>query len=424
MSANGGRGGNGRRVVVTGLGIVGPLGIGWEDTWRAALAGRSGAGPITRFDASNLACRIACEVSDFEPGDFVDRRSARRMDRASQMAVAAARLALDDAALEIDGDGYRAGTVIATGNGGSETFEEHHRALLDRGPERSSPLMVPVMIVNMPAGQVSMQFGLRGPAISVVTACASANHGIGDAAAAIRRGAADVMLAGGAEAGVTPFCMAGLDATRALSRRNDEPERASRPYDAGRDGFVAAEGAGVLVLESLDHARGREAEIVCEVRGYGASADAYHLTDPEPGGRWQLAAMRQALETGGLAPEELDYVNAHGTSTPAGDPVEIAAIRQLLGDERAAEVRVSSTKSMHGHGMGAAGGFEAVLTALAIREGAIPPTINLEDLDPACAGVDHVANEARPGPVRVALSNSFGFGGHNAVLAFAAMEGA
>jgi 3-oxoacyl-[acyl-carrier-protein] synthase II len=411
-------------VVVTGLGIVGPLGIGWEDTWRAALAGRSGAGPITRFDASHLACRIACEVRDFEPDDFVDRRSARRMDRASQMAVAAARLALDDAALEIDGDGYRAGTVIATGNGGSETFEEHHRALLDRGPERSSPLMVPVMIVNMPAGQVSMQFGLRGPAISVVTACASANHGIGDAAAAIRRGAADVMLAGGAEAGVTPFCMAGLDATRALSRRNDEPERASRPYDASRDGFVAAEGAGVLVLESLDHARGREAEIVCEVRGYGASADAYHLTDPEPGGRWQLAAMRQALETGGLAPEELDYVNAHGTSTPAGDPVEIAAIRQLLGDERAAEVRVSSTKSMHGHGMGAAGGFEAVLTALAIREGAIPPTINLEDLDPACAGVDHVANEARPGPVRVALSNSFGFGGHNAVLAFAAMEGA
>ncbi len=411
-------------MVVTGLGIVGPLGIGWEDTWRAALAGRSGAGPITRFDASNLACRIACEVRDFVPGDFVDRRSARRMDRASQMAVAAARLALDDAALEIDGDGYRAGTVIATGNGGSETFEEHHRALLDRGPERSSPLMVPVMIVNMPAGQVSMQFGLRGPAISVVTACASANHGIGDAAAAIRRGAADVMLAGGAEAGVTPFCMAGLDATRALSRRNDEPERASRPYDAGRDGFVAAEGAGVLVLESLDHARGREAEIVCEVRGYGASADAYHLTDPEPGGRWQLAAMRQALETGGLAAEELDYVNAHGTSTPTGDPVEISAIRRLLGDERAAEVRVSSTKSMHGHGMGAAGGFEAVLTALAIREGAIPPTINLEELDPACAGVDHVANEARPGPVRVALSNSFGFGGHNAVLAFAAMEGA
>jgi 3-oxoacyl-[acyl-carrier-protein] synthase II len=279
------------------------------------------------------------------------------------------------------------------------------------------------MIVNMSAGQVSMQLGLRGPATSVVTACASANHGIGDAAATIRRGAADVMLAGGTEAGITPFCMAGLDATRALSRRNEDPQAASRPYDAARDGFVAAEGAGVLVLESLEHARERGAEIVCELAGYGASSDAYHLTDPEPSGRWQLAAMRQALETGGLSPEDVDYVNAHGTSTPTGDPVEVVAIRRLVGEDRAPEVRVSSTKSMHGHGMGTAGGFEAVLTALAIREGAIPPTINLDDLDPACAGVDHVANEAREGPVRVALSNSFGFGGHNAVLAFAGMEG-
>jgi 3-oxoacyl-[acyl-carrier-protein] synthase II len=419
VSVNGGR-----RVVVTGLGVVGPLGTGWEETWRAALAGRSGAGPITRFDASDLACRIACEARDFEPGDFVDRRAARRMDRASLMAVAASRLALADAGLEIEDDGYRAGAVIATGNGGSETFEEHHRALLERGPERSSPLMIPIMIVNMPAGQVSMQLGLRGPTTSVVTACASGNHGIGDAAAAIWRGAADVMLAGGTEAGITPFCMAGLDATRALSRRNDDPERASRPYDVGRDGFVAAEGAGVLVLESLEHARDRGAEVVCEVRGYGATSDAFHLTDPEPSGRWQLAAMRQALEAGGLAPEDVDYVNAHGTSTPTGDPVEIAAIRQLVGDERAAAVRVSSTKSMHGHGMGAAGGFEAVLTALSVREGAIPPTINLDELDPACAGVDHVANQAREGPVRVALSNSFGFGGHNAVIALAAMEGA
>jgi 3-oxoacyl-[acyl-carrier-protein] synthase II len=313
--------------------------------------------------------------------------------------------------------------VIATGNGGSESFEENHRALLERGPERASPLMVPMTIVNMSAGHVSMQLGLRGPTTCVVTACASANHGIGDAAAAIRRGAADVMLAGGAEAGVTPFCIAGLDATRALSRRNDDPESASRPYDVGRDGFVAAEGAGVLLLESLEHARERGAQIICEVGGYGATSDAYHLTDPEPSGRWQLAAMRQALSQGGIAPQELDYVNAHGTSTPTGDPVEISAIRQLVGDERAAAVRVSSTKSMHGHAMGAAGGFEAVLTALAIREGAIPPTINLDELDPACAGVDHVANEAREGPVRVALSNSFGFGGHNAVIALAAMEG-
>lgn len=419
MSANGASG----RVVVTGLGIVGPLGIGWQDTWRAALAGRSGAGPITRFDASGLQCRIACEATGFEPSDFLDRRAARRMDRASQMAVAAGRLALDDAGLEIAGDGYRAGAVIATGNGGSETFEEHNVALVERGPDRASPLMVPLMIVNMSAGQVSMQLGLRGPTTSVVTACASANHGVGDAAAVIRRGAADVMLAGGAEAGVTPFCMASLDATRALSRRNDDPEGASRPYDAGRDGFVAAEGAGVMVLESLEHARERGADIVCEVRGYGASADAYHLTDPEPSGRWQLAAMRQALANGGLEAADVDYVNAHGTSTPAGDPVEISAIRQLVGDDRAHEVRVSSTKSMHGHGMGAAGGFEAVLTALTIREGAIPATINLHDLDPECAGVDHVANAAREASVRVALSNSFGFGGHNAVIAMAAMDG-
>jgi len=410
-------------VVVTGLGIVSPLGIGWEETWRAALAGRSGAGAITRFDASGLACRIACEVHGFEPEDFVDRRSARRMDRASQMAVAAGRLALDDAGLAITGDGARAGAVIATGNGGSESFEENHRALLERGAERSSPVMVPIMIVNMSAGHVSMQLGLRGPTTCVVTACASGNHAIADAVAAVQRGAADVMLAGGTEAGVTPFCMAGLDATRALSRRNDDPEGASRPYDSGRDGFVAAEGAGVLVLESLEHARDRGAQIVCELRGYGASADAYHLTDPEPSGRWQLAAMRQALATGGLAAEDVDYVNAHGTSTPAGDPVEVSAIRQLVGEERAPAVRVSSTKSMHGHGMGAAGGFETVLTALAIREGAIPPTINLGELDPACAGVDHVANEARRGPVRVALSNSFGFGGHNGVIALAAMEG-
>jgi 3-oxoacyl-[acyl-carrier-protein] synthase II len=412
-----------RRVVVTGLGIVSPLGIGWRDAWRAALEGRSCAAPITRFDSSAHACRIACEVSGFDPEDFVDRRAARRMDRASQMAVAAARLALEDADLAIEGEGERAGTVIATGNGGSETFEENHRSLLERGADRASPLMVPMAIVNMSAGHVSMQLGLRGPASCVVTACASGNHGIGDAAAVIRRGAADVMLAGGTEAGVTPFCMAGLDATRALSRRNEEPEVASRPFDVGRDGFVAAEGAAVVVLESLEHATDRGAQVVCEVAGYGASSDAFHLTDPDPSGRWQVEAMRMALARSGHDVSEVDYVNAHGTSTPAGDPVEIRAIRLLVGDDRAAEVAVSSTKSMHGHGMGAAGGFETVLTALAIREGTIPPTINLDELDPSCAGVDHVANEARAAPVRLALSNSFGFGGHNAVLALAAVEG-
>ena len=409
---------NARRVVITGLGIVSPLGIGWRKAWSAALAGVSTARTITRFDASQHSCRIACEVSDFDPADHLDRRSVRRMDRASQFAVVAAQMALEDANLTIEGDGERAGAVISTGNGSSETFEVNHTELLERGPERASPLMIPMTIVNMSAGHVSMQLGLRGPSSCVVTACASGNHGIGDAAAVIRRGAADVMIAGGTEAGVTPFCMAGLDATRALSRRNDAPERASRPFDADRDGFVSAEGAGIVVLESLEGALARGADIICELAGYGASSDAYHLTEPDPTGRWQVAAMRMALEKGGLTPEDVDYVNAHGTSTAAGDPVEIGAIRQLVG-ERADEVMVSSTKSMHGHGMGAAGGFEAVLTALAVREGRVPPTINLDRLDEECGGVNHVRGEARTAAVDVALSNSFGFGGHNAVLAFA-----
>lgn len=410
-----------RRVVVTGLGIVSPLGVGCEQTWEAAIAGRSGAGPITRFDASDLGCRIACEVTGFEPERHIDARALRRMDRVSQFAVAAGRMALDDAGIEEPPDPERAGAVIATGNGASAAFEQYHSTLMERGPDRASPLQVPVMIVNMSTGHAAIQLGLRGPSSCLVTACASGNHGIGEAAAIIRRGAADIMVAGGTEAGVTPFSMGGLDATRALSRNNDDPEHASRPFDAARDGFVAAEGAGVLVLEELDHARARGARIYCELRGYGATADAYHLTEPDPTGRWQIAAMSAALERGGLTPADVDYVNAHGTSTPAGDPVEVGAIRTLLGD-RAPRVAVSSTKSMHGHGMGAAGGFEAVIVALAIRESVIPPTINVENLDPACAGVDHVLGEAREAPVRVAISNSFGFGGHNAVLAFSRLE--
>lgn len=414
-----------RRVVITGLGIVSPLGIGWRDAWDAALAGRSTARLITRFDTTDHACKIACEVEGFDPADHgLDRRAQRRMDRASQFAVAAARMAVEDAGLEIEDKGERAGTVISTGNGASETFEENHIALLERGPDRASPLMVPMTIVNMSAGHVSMQLGLRGPSSCVVTACASGNHGIGEAAAIIRRGAADVMIAGGTEAGVTPYCMAGLDATRALSRRNDAPERASRPFDVDRDGFVSAEGAGVLVLESLEHALERGAPIVCELRGYGASSDAYHLTEPDPTGRWQVAAMRGALARGGLDASEVDYVNAHGTSTPAGDPVEVGAIRQLVGEEHAARLLVSSTKSMHGHGMGAAGGFEAVLAALAVREDRVPPTINVDTLDEACGGVDHVIGTPREARVDVALSNSFGFGGHNAVLAFSKLRDA
>ena len=410
-----------KRVAVTGLGIVSPLGIGWQDTWDAAVAGRSGAGPITHFDASAHGCRIACEVRDFDAERFVDRRALRRMDPVSRFAVAASRMALDDAGLDAVPDSARAGAVIATGNGGSETFEQYDDTLMERGPGRASPLQVPVAIVNMSTGHVAIQLDLHGPSSCLVTACASGNHGIGEAAAIIRRGAADIVVAGGSEAGITPFSMGGLDATRALSRNNDDPQGASRPFDVARDGFVAAEGAGVLVLEELEHARARGARIYCELRGYGATADAYHLTEPDPSGRWQVAAMRAALERGGLGPDDVDYVNAHGTSTAAGDPVEIGAIRTLLGPERAPRVAVSSTKSMHGHGMGAAGCFEAVLAVLAIHHGVVPPTINVDDLDPACAGVDHVLNTAREAPVDVAISNSFGFGGHNAVLAFSRM---
>ena len=408
-------------MVVTGLGIVSPLGVGHEETWQAAIAGRSGAGPITRFDTSEHGCRIACEVTGFEPERHIDKRALRRMDLVSQFAVAAGRMAMDDAGLDEVPDPERAGAVIATGNGASGAFERYNTTLIERGPGRASPLQVPVMIVNMSTGHAAIQLGLKGPSSCLVTACASGNHGIGEAAAIIRRGAADLMVAGGSEAGITPFSMGGLDATRALSRNNEDPAGASRPFDAARDGFVAAEGAGVLVLEELEHARARGARIYCELRGYGATADAHHLTEPDPSGRWQIAAMRAALERGGLGPDDVDYVNAHGTSTPAGDPVEVGAIRSLLGD-RAPRVAVSSTKSMHGHGMGAAGGFEAVIVALSIHEGVIPPTINLDDLDPECEGVDHVIGGARSAPVRVAISNSFGFGGHNAVLAFARME--
>lgn len=407
--------------MVTGVGLVCPLGIGVEESFAAACAGRSGAGPITLFDASEHGCRIACEVPGFAPEDFIDRRAARRMDRVAQLAVAAGRLALVDAGLDVAPERARAGAVIATGSGGNGTFEEQHRILLERGPERVSPLAVAAVIVNNAASQVSMQLGLGGPLSCPVTACASGNNGIGDAAGVIRRGEADVMLAGGSEAGVTPFTMACLDATRALSHRNDDPRGASRPYDRGRDGFVVAEAGAVLVLESLTHARARGASPLCEVLGYGMSGDAYHLTDPDPSGRGQATAMRAALQDAGHAPEDVSYVNAHGTSTPAGDQVEIGAIREVLGHDVAAGVALSSTKSVHGHAMGAAGGVEAALVALTIRDGVVPPTINLDDLDPACAGVDHVVGRSRAMPVRVALSNSFGFGGHNAVIALGAV---
>ena len=404
---------------MTGLGLVTPIGIGREEVWAAALAGRPGAGPITLFDPAELDTRIACEVKGFDPADFMDRRTARRMDRFSQLAVAAARLALDDAALAVDeGMRDRIGAIVGSGVGGLDTFTQQVKTMLERGPDRLSPLFIPMMVANMAAAQISMQMGLRGPLSCPTTACASGNHALGDAAEAVRSGRADVMLAGGAEAGITLAGIGAFNAMRALSTRNDDPERASRPFDSGRDGFVMGEAGAILVLERLEHARARGAEPYCELIGYGLTGDAHHLTEPDPTGIAPANAMRMALADAGVAPEAVDYVNAHGTSTPVGDRNEVHVLKMALGPEVAARTPVTSTKSMHGHCLGAAGGVEGALTALALHEGMIPPTINLDDLDPACEGVDHVANHAREADLRVAVSNAFGFGGHNATIVF------
>jgi 3-oxoacyl-[acyl-carrier-protein] synthase II len=410
--------GNGRRrVVVTGLGLVTSLGIGREENWAAAIAGRSGAAPITRFEPVDTATAIACEVKGFEPTDFIEHRAARRMALPAQFAVAAGRLALEDAALAVAKEMRpRVGVAVGCGIGGLEAFVEQTLVVDRRGPDRVSPYFVPLVIPNMAAAHVSMELGLQGPVTCPSTACASGNHALGEATEHIRSGRADAMLAGGAEAIVTRTGVAAFNAMRALSTRNDAPEAASRPFDRGRDGFVMGEAGAVLVLESLEHALGRGAEPICEVLGYGLTGDAHHVTEPDPTGESPAAAVTMALADAGVEPAAVDYVNAHATSTPVGDTSEVRALRRALGDEAAARTMVSSTKSMHGHCLGAAGGVEAALTALTIREGMVPPTINLDDLDPACEGVDHVANAAREAEVRVAVSSAFGFGGHNAIL--------
>lgn len=414
-----------RRVVVTGLGLVTSLGIGREQNWEAAVAGRSGAATITRYEPLDTATAIACEVKGFEPTDFIERRAARRMDLFAQLAVAAGRLALDDAALTVTADlGPRVGASVGSGIGGLDSFVSQTLVAEQRGPDRVSPLFIPLVIANMAAAHVSMELGLKGPLTCASTACASGNHALGEATEHIRSGRADAMLAGGAEACVTRTGIAAFNAMRALSTRNDAPAAASRPFDAGRDGFVMGEAGAVLVLESLDHALARGAEPYCEVLGYGLTGDAHHLTEPDPTGQAPAAAVTMALADAGVAPDAVDYVNAHATSTPVGDSSEVRALRRALGDEVAARTMVSSTKSMHGHCLGAAGGVEAALTAMAIREGMVPPTINLDELDPQCAGVDHVANAAREAQVRVAISSAFGFGGHNAILVMGAMEAA
>ncbi len=407
-----------RRVVVTGIGAVTPLGNDAPTTWDRMVAGVSGAGPITRFDASDHTVRIAAELKGFDPEEHFPRRELRRLDPFSQYFLVAVREALADAGLSFGEDSeeaYRAGVVAGVGFGGMQSFIEEIDVLHSRGPDRVSPVGVPKIIPNIAAGLASIEHHLMGPVTCVVTACAASANAIGDAAELIRRGAADVMLAGGSEAGITDYAMAAFAKARALSTRNDDPARASRPFDAERDGFLMGEGAGVLVLEERERALARGAEVYGEILGYGSSADAYHITLPRPGGTGPARAMQAALADAGLEAEAIDYVNAHGTSTPANDVTETSAIKIALGEDVARRVAISSTKSMTGHMLGAAGAVEAIACLMAIRFGVAPPTINYETPDPEC-DLDYVPNEAREIDIRYAMSNNFGFGGHNAVL--------
>jgi len=411
-----------RRVVITGVGVISPVGNDAQTFWASLLAGKSGIGPVTHFDASEFPTRIAGEVKDFDPSAFMDKKDVKRTDRFVQFAIAATKMALEDARLKIEEqDPERVGVYIGSGIGGLATWEDQHRVLLEKGPRRVSPFLIPMMIANMAAGQVSIHFGLKGPNSAPITACATGTHAIGDAFKIIQRGEADVMVAGGTEATIRPLAFAGFCAAKAMSTRNDEPEKASRPFDKDRDGFVMGEGAGVLILEELEHAKRRGAPIIAEVIGYGMSADAFHLTQPDPDGDGAKRAMLAAIRDAGIRPEEVDYINAHGTSTELNDKVETQAIKAAFG-EHAYKLAISSTKSMTGHMLGAAGAVEAIATALALRDQILPPTINYETPDPAC-DLDYVPNEARRVPVRVALSNSFGFGGHNATIALKRYEG-
>jgi len=404
-----------KRVVVTGIGAITPIGIGKDAYWQSLIAGKSGISKITRFDASEFATQIAGEVKDFDPAQYIEKKEAKRMDRCTQFAVAAAKMAFEDAKLDLDKeDRSRIGTVIGTGIGGIETLNDQYKVLFDRGPSRISPFFVPMMIANMPAGQTSITFGLQGPCVCVVTACATGTNAIGDAYRIIERGDADVVVAGGTEAAVSSAAVAGFCSMKALSTMNDEPEKASRPFNADRSGFVMGEGCGVVILESLEHAQARKAHIYAEVAGYGSNADAFHITSPAPEGAQAAKCMALAIQDAGLKVTDVDYINAHGTSTPLNDKNETLAIKSLFGDH-AHKVAISSTKSMTGHLLGAAGGIEFIASILAITEGIIPPTINYTNPDPEL-DLDYVPNQARKQEVNVAISNSFGFGGHNATV--------
>ncbi|HWC01427.1 MAG TPA: beta-ketoacyl-ACP synthase II [Methylomirabilota bacterium] len=413
MGADGGK----TRVVVTGLGAVTPLGNSVPEYWRAVCEGRSGVGPITRFDAKRLDARIAAEVKGFDPLRVIEKKELKKLDLFIQYALVAGVEAVEDAKIDFSQvDPVRAGALVGSGIGGILSILEWHRVLLEKGPGRISPFFIPSLIVNMASGQLSIRYKLKGPNSSVVTACATGNHAIGDAFRIIQRGDADLMVAGGSEAIIDELPIGGFAQMKALSTRNDDPVRASRPFDAARDGFVPGEGAGVVVLENAEHARRRGARVYAEVVGYGMTADAYHMTAPDPDGDGAVRAMTCALRDGGLRPEDVGYINAHGTSTPYNDKTETLAIKQVFG-AHAHRLAVSSTKSMTGHLLGAAGGIEAVVTVLALQQGILPPTINYETPDPDC-DLDYVPNVARKAEVETALSNGFGFGGTNATLAF------
>jgi len=410
-----------RRVVVTGTGVISPLGNDTEQFWKDLVAGVSGAGPITRFDATAFETRFACEVKEFTTEGLIERKAAKRMDRFVQYAVAASHEAIRSAGLDLDRTNpERVGVIFGSGIGGMETFELQHRIMIERGPSRVSPFFIPMIISDMAAGQVSIQFGLKGPNFCTVSACASGAHAIGEALRLIRAGDADVMLAGGSEATITPMALSGFGNARTLSTRNDDPQRASRPFDQDRDGFVIGEGAGIVVLEELAGAQRRGARSYCELVGYGMSSDAYHISAPCEDGDGAIRVMRRTLKDAGVEPSVVDYVNVHGTSTPVGDRVEVIALKQVFG-EHEKTLAASSSKSMTGHLLGAAGGLEAGITALVLRDQVLPPTINVENQDPEC-DVDCVPNRARKAQVRYALSNSFGFGGTNGALLFRQFE--
>jgi 3-oxoacyl-[acyl-carrier-protein] synthase II len=404
-------------VVVTGLGMVTPLGNDVDTSWAALLAGESGAATIEQFDASEFPVHFAAELKDFDPTVWIDRKQARRMDRFAQMAIAAARQAESDSGIDIAKESERIGASIATGIGGLGAFQDCYQTLMDRGPDRINPFSIPAIIPNMGAGWVSMELGTQGPLSSQCTACAASNMAIGEGADAIRLGRADMMFCGGTEAGITRVGIAGFGAMRALSRRNDEPKRASRPFDAGRDGFVMGEAGAVILLEELEHAKARGAKIYAELLGYGVSSDANHITEPDPSGTNPARAMQMAFADAAIDPAEIDYINAHGTSTPLGDASETRVIKRAVGEENARTIPISSTKGATGHCLGAAGAVEAIFTILATRDSVLPPTINYEVEDPTC-DLDYIPNEARPADVKIAVSNSFGFGGHNACIVF------